>query len=278
MQQYVHDRLMREREVDFRFRIFGAVVMIVLDRLLEGIESFAGIMEIGNGLAEAAARKVHQQPLEFTKGAPGLKSLLGRLHRLEGLDSFDKQEGAPNAVVAIEKKRAAFTGGDDDQRPARDVAHVLRLESFADVSGHPHDVIHDGGRIFEYASIDLLMDITHAGSTLAVSGGVSFVDVADLEGFGVEDFAVDLKLLRNILKLFLLIGHTQYAPPMEYHNPSRVNRKQCVGSCSGVTMRLAGTWHIRHHSGKFGAWSLELLWILVLGVRSRHDQFARDHF
>ena len=49
------------------------------------------------------------------------------------------------------------------------------------------------------------MDVTEAHSALVVGGGVGFVDMADFAGFGVEDFAVDLELFGNFLKLGFLI-------------------------------------------------------------------------
>jgi hypothetical protein len=52
------------------------------------------------------------------------------------------------------------------------------------------------------------MNVTDARAALAVGGGVSFVYVTDLERFGVENFAVNLKFLRDFLKLLFLVGHS----------------------------------------------------------------------
>jgi hypothetical protein len=51
------------------------------------------------------------------------------------------------------------------------------------------------------------MNVSHPSATLAVRRRIGFVDVAYFEGFGVQDFAVDLKFFRNLFKLFFLVRH-----------------------------------------------------------------------
>jgi hypothetical protein len=78
------------------------------------------------------------------------------------------------------------------------------------VSGDAGDVLHYRERVFENAFIDLLVDVPNACAALVVRGGVSFVDVTDLERFGVENFPVNLKFLRDFLKLLFLVGHSGF--------------------------------------------------------------------
>src|SRR5882724_1465497 len=82
------------------------------------------------------------------------------------------------------------------------------------MSRDPGHVLHYRGGVFEYRLVDFLVDVTNARAALIVGGSVSLVDVSDLKGLRVEDLAVDLKLFRDLLKLFFLIGHKQRSAPM----------------------------------------------------------------
>jgi hypothetical protein len=75
------------------------------------------------------------------------------------------------------------------------------------VGGDAHDVFHHRQWLLEHTLVDLLMDVTHAHSALIVGGRVGFVDVADLQGLGVQNFTVNLELAGNFLKLFFLVSH-----------------------------------------------------------------------
>lgn len=88
------------------------------------------------------------------------------------------------------------------------IADVLLFQLFANVIRDAGHIIHYRRRIFENVSVYLLMDVTDPRATLAIGGGVGFVDVADFERFGVENFAVDLKFPGDLLKLFFLVGHS----------------------------------------------------------------------
>src|SRR2546423_1896247 len=83
----------------------------------------------------------------------------------------------------------AMPRGDQNQRAPGNIARVLGFELFAQMNGDARHVLHHGERIFENAFVDLLMDVTNARAALVVSGGVGFVDVSDLQRFGVQDFA-----------------------------------------------------------------------------------------
>jgi hypothetical protein len=43
------------------------------------------------------------------------------------------------------------------------------------------------------------VNVTHPHAALIVGGGIGFVDVADLQRFGVQDFPVNLKMAGNAL-------------------------------------------------------------------------------
>ena len=116
--------------------------MVVLDGLLQGGEAFAGVVEIGDGFDQPLAGQIHQQALELAERPAGLVGLLGRLHRLVGLDALDENKRAPDLAVAVLVKGFAVAGGDHDQRTAGDVPDVAAFELLADVGGHPHDVLH----------------------------------------------------------------------------------------------------------------------------------------
>src|ERR1051326_1517178 len=90
------------------------------------------------------------------------------------------------------------------------VAQIFRFELFANVRRDAHDVIHHRVGILEDISVNLLMDVTNARSALAVSRGIGLVDVTDFKGFGVENFAVNLKFLRDLLKLLFLVRHSGF--------------------------------------------------------------------
>ena len=74
------------------------------------------------------------------------------------------------------------------------------------MAGDAHDILHDRSGVFEDGVVDFLVDVADAHAALVVSGGIGFVDVADLAGFGVEDFAIDLELLGDFLKLGFVIN------------------------------------------------------------------------
>ena len=63
------------------------------------------------------------------------------------------------------------------------------------------------GNPFKNVTIYFLMDVPDPGSSLAVGGGIGFVDMANLEGFCMKDLTVDLKFFGNLLQLFFLICH-----------------------------------------------------------------------
>ncbi len=84
---------------------------------------------------------------------------------------------------------------------------VLRFELVADMGGDPHEVLHEFRRVFKDGFVDLLVDVADAGATLVVGCGIGLVDMADFEGLGVEDFAVNLELLGDLLKFFFRVGH-----------------------------------------------------------------------
>ena len=65
--------------------------------------------------------------------------------------------------------------------------------------GDPHDVFHHRRRVLEHVLIDLLVDVSDPHAALVVCGGIGFVDVPDLERLGVENLAVNLELLGNVL-------------------------------------------------------------------------------
>jgi hypothetical protein len=102
----------------------------------------------------------------------------------------------------------AVAGGDENQRAAGDIGRVLGFESFAQVGGHAHEVFHHCGWILKNPAIYFLMNVADPRAALVVGGGVSFVDVTDLEGFGVLNLAVDLKLFGNLLKMFFGVRHS----------------------------------------------------------------------
>jgi hypothetical protein len=60
------------------------------------------------------------------------------------------------------------------------------------------------------------MDVTDARAALVVGGGIRFVDVSDLAGFGVENFAVNLELFGNLLELLFLIRHRRLGFDFRY--------------------------------------------------------------
>ena len=164
-------------------------------------------MESGDGFVEPFAGQVHQQVLEFAESAARLKGLFGRLHRLVRLHAFDEHERPPIVAVFADVITLPVAGRYDDERAARDVAGVRRFQPPADVRGHPHHVFHHRDGFFEHAPVDFLVDVTDPHSALVVGRGVGFVNVTDLERLGVKDFPVNLKLLRDLLKLLFLICH-----------------------------------------------------------------------
>jgi hypothetical protein len=75
-------------------------------------------------------------------------------------------------------------------------------------SSNPHDVLYHHHRVAKEIVIEFLVEIADARAALVVRAGVSLVDVAYLERFGVEQLAVNLKLAGNIQDLFFLIEHS----------------------------------------------------------------------
>ena len=53
-EDHVHDRLVLERELDLRAGVAGAVVVVLLNGLLQRGEPLAGVVEVGDGLDRAA--------------------------------------------------------------------------------------------------------------------------------------------------------------------------------------------------------------------------------
>ena len=88
------------------------------------------------------------------------------------------------------------------------VPNVFSFELATNVVGDAHHIVHHGFRISEDVAIYFLVNVTNACATLAVRCGVGFVNVADFESFGVENFAVNLEFFRNFLELLFLIGHS----------------------------------------------------------------------
>ncbi len=101
VQDDVHDPFVFQGELDFRLRILGAVVVVLVDGLLQGGEALPGVVEIRDGFVQPPARQVHQQMLELPKGAARLEGLLRRLHRLERLHSLHENERAPDFTVPV---------------------------------------------------------------------------------------------------------------------------------------------------------------------------------
>ena len=87
---------------------------------------------------------------------------------------------------------------------------VLRLQLFQDVGSDSGHIAHHRARVFEYVFVDLLMDVADARAALAVRGGIGFVDVADFEGFGMQDFAVNLEFFGYLFELLFLVGHRRF--------------------------------------------------------------------
>ena len=212
--QSVHDdadqRLAFQGEIDLATGAGRAVEPVVGQGALEGREALAGVVEVGDGLDEPAAGQVHEQALEFAEGLAGLERLRRRLDGFVGLDAFHIDEGAPDIAVAVLVERPAVAGGDDDEGAAGEVADVAGLELFPEVAGDAHEVLHDAGGVPEDGAVELLMDVTDAGAALIVGGGVGLVDVADLQGLGMEDLAVDLEVAANLLQLVFLIRHGKW--------------------------------------------------------------------
>jgi hypothetical protein len=48
------------------------------------------------------------------------------------------------------------------------------------------------------------VNIAHPGAALVITGRIGLVDVTNLEGLRVENFAVNLKLPGDVLKFFFL--------------------------------------------------------------------------
>ena len=96
--------------------------------------------------------------------------------------------------------------GNDGQHPSSHIINPFALETCPDVLCDPHAVAHHLIGFVKHALVDLLVHIAHANPALIVFCGVGLVDVADLAEFGVPDLAVDLELLGNVAKLFLVYG------------------------------------------------------------------------
>ena len=164
-----------------------------------------------DGFVQPLAGQIHQQALEFAEGPAGLKGLIRRLHRFEGLHAFDEHKRAPVFAIAAAVDATGRRGSGMTMSERRVMSRASCGFKFAaDVRGDAHDVLHHRGRVLEDVLVDLLVDVADAHAALVVGGGVGFVDVADLEGLGVEDFAVDLELPGDFLKLFLLISHSRF--------------------------------------------------------------------
>src|SRR6266496_4340379 len=94
--------------------------------------------------------------------------------------------------------------------------------------GYPHDILHHCHRVLKDIPVNLLMNIANPGPTLVISGGVGFIDVADLQGFGMKDFAIDMELFRDLLKLFFLVSHKiVVGGPTEIFSSSHCPRYFC---------------------------------------------------
>jgi hypothetical protein len=72
----IYDGFALEGKFDLGSGVLGSVVMILLDGLLQGRESLASVMKVGDGLKQSFARQIDQKVLEFSKCAPGLIRLL----------------------------------------------------------------------------------------------------------------------------------------------------------------------------------------------------------
>ena len=184
-----------------------SIGVIFMDRLLQCHETFPRVVKGGNRFCQPPARQIHEQTLELAERAPRLERLRWRLHRLKSSRALDKNKRAPEFAVTSDVVRFAISRRDDDERATRHVWRVGRFKLASDVRRDTHEILHHGSRFFENSLVDLLMNVTNARAALIVRGRIGFVDVSNLERLSVLDFAVNLELPRDFLKLFFLISH-----------------------------------------------------------------------
>ena len=123
-----------------------------------------------------------------------MKGLLWRFHRVVSPGVFDEDISAPVVALRIAVPRATVPGR--DQREAESGVVRLVRGLAVDVRRHALHVFHERHRGLEDVMVDPLDDVTDGSAALVEDGAVGVVNVTAAVGAGVDELAVDLKLLR----------------------------------------------------------------------------------
>ena len=136
--------------------------------------------------------------LELAEGLARLVGLVGCFHGFKGPHALDEHKRPPVFPVAAAEIAFPILRRNDGEAAPHHVADATLAEFAAEVRGYAVKIVHDARGILEHLMIDALMDVADWRSALIVSGGVRFIDVANLAGLSVQEFPVDVKLARDL--------------------------------------------------------------------------------
>jgi len=131
---------------------------ILLDGDFQIIQSFWGVVEIGDGFMQFMSWKIRQTQLELAEGFGRADEGLNAVGLLQTGRIFDEKIGPPKVVVPVLQPVFTRAGLDQSQRLAVRIATVLR-DDLAQVRSDLGDVFHQGLGIFENERVDPLQDV-----------------------------------------------------------------------------------------------------------------------
>ncbi len=160
--QAVHDRgrvlLAGDDEIDLGLDPGGPVDRVELEGGEEGVVALPGVVEVGDGLVEAAAGELGQHLLEVTEGLGGGVDVPEVLDAVVGPRPADEAEHPPVRALRSAVEGPAVAGRDDGQRlPVRVPAR--RDDLLPGEAGHPLDVLHEQLGLAEDEVVDALIDV-----------------------------------------------------------------------------------------------------------------------
>jgi len=157
VEQPVHQALAPADKPDLRRHPGDPPGRIGADRALQRLEAPAGVVKIGDRLAQARRRQVGQQPLEGAEGAGGHPRLGGGLDLVESGRPLDEMVGPP----AI-PRRILIIGRAPPRRHQGEAAPP-GVREIPDPAGHmgadPGDVLHQRRHIIEDPAVDPLQHV-----------------------------------------------------------------------------------------------------------------------
>ena len=176
-----------EGKFDLVHGAFESLGVGLVDRRTQGLESFARVVKVGDGLVEPFTIEIGGQLLEPSEGLGGFAGLGQGLDLLVAQSSLDEGIGSPVVSVGIASPGISVDGGNAGQGAPVGLGIVLVAQAVQCMAGDALDVLHQGDGLPENVVVDPLVDEPDWPSGDLIVGAVGVIDVTGSVGLGMHE-------------------------------------------------------------------------------------------